>query len=271
VVAHQPPADLERAEVAGDHDHSAPVRTRGLHVFQALDDKTAPHRSDRPPPGPRELEQADAQRGEVFPQQRLAPGRVQPGKAQLEIARRDLAPVAGQHAQRGAQAAPDRALPHPGQVRDQRHQADAQPCRPVARRQRRWRKRGVCGHARIVVGWRRPQPERWSRRGGYLAQGMTAISPVASCALRIAVASFTRSCAFPIPDSRFPAILSPMPTADTTERLLRGLYSTALYLLVPVTVYHLIWRGFRQEAYFERWSERYARYATPAAPTPIWV
>src|SRR5690606_12741924 len=97
------------------------------------------------------------------------------------------------------------------------------------------------------------------------------ISPVASCALRIAVASFTRSCAFPIPDSRFPAILSPMPTADTTERLLRGLYSTALYLLVPVTVYHLIWRGFRQEAYFERWSERYAHYATPAAPTPIWV
>ncbi|TWG89962.1 3-deoxy-D-manno-octulosonic-acid transferase [Luteimonas sp. J16] len=59
--------------------------------------------------------------------------------------------------------------------------------------------------------------------------------------------------------------------ADTTERLLRGLYSTALYLLVPATVYHLIWRGFRQEAYLERWSERYARYADPAAPTPVWV
>lgn len=59
--------------------------------------------------------------------------------------------------------------------------------------------------------------------------------------------------------------------ADTTERLLRGLYSAALYLLVPVTVYHLIWRGFRQEAYFERWSERYARYAGQAPPTPIWV
>jgi 3-deoxy-D-manno-octulosonic-acid transferase len=59
--------------------------------------------------------------------------------------------------------------------------------------------------------------------------------------------------------------------ADTTERLLRGLYSAALYLLVPVTVYHLIWRGFRQEAYFERWSERYARYAGPAPPPPIWV
>lgn len=62
-----------------------------------------------------------------------------------------------------------------------------------------------------------------------------------------------------------------MPAADKTERLLRGLYSAALYLLLPVTVYHLIWRGFRQEAYFERWSERYARYATPARDTPVWV
>ena len=62
-----------------------------------------------------------------------------------------------------------------------------------------------------------------------------------------------------------------MPAADKTERLLRGLYSAALYLLVPVTVYHLIWRGFRQEAYFERWSERYARYAIPARDTPVWV
>ncbi len=63
--------------------------------------------------------------------------------------------------------------------------------------------------------------------------------------------------------------------ADLTERLLRGLYSAVLYLLVPVTVYHLIWRGFRQDAYFERWSERYARYGSAAAGaptrTPIWV
>ncbi len=62
-----------------------------------------------------------------------------------------------------------------------------------------------------------------------------------------------------------------MPAADNTERLLRGLYSAVLYVLVPVTVYHLIWRGFRQEAYFERWSERYARYAAPARETPVWV
>ncbi len=59
--------------------------------------------------------------------------------------------------------------------------------------------------------------------------------------------------------------------AETTERLLRGLYSAVLYLLVPVTVYHLIWRGFRQPAYFERWSERYARYPGPPLETPVWV
>ena len=59
--------------------------------------------------------------------------------------------------------------------------------------------------------------------------------------------------------------------ADLTERVLRGLYSAALYLLVPVTLYHLVWRGFRQRAYFQRWDERYANYppATPAAP--LWL
>lgn len=59
--------------------------------------------------------------------------------------------------------------------------------------------------------------------------------------------------------------------ADLTERLLRGLYSAALYMLAPVTIYHLVWRGFRQPAYFERWSERYARYPTPPVETPVWV
>jgi 3-deoxy-D-manno-octulosonic-acid transferase len=58
----------------------------------------------------------------------------------------------------------------------------------------------------------------------------------------------------------------------TAERVLRGLYSTALYLLVPITVYHLIWRGFRQREYFLRWNERYAAYgdATPH-PATVWV
>lgn len=58
---------------------------------------------------------------------------------------------------------------------------------------------------------------------------------------------------------------------DPIEHLLRGLYSAVLYLLVPVTIYHLIWRGFRQPEYFQRWNERYATYgATPHADT-VWV
>lgn len=56
-----------------------------------------------------------------------------------------------------------------------------------------------------------------------------------------------------------------------TERLLRGLYSAALYVLVPVTVYHLIWRGFRQVEYLHRWGERYASYADEPHRATLWV
>lgn len=60
--------------------------------------------------------------------------------------------------------------------------------------------------------------------------------------------------------------------ADPIERVLRGLYSAALYLLLPVTLYHLIWRSFRQGEYLERWSERYAVYGNaPPHDATIWV
>ena len=59
--------------------------------------------------------------------------------------------------------------------------------------------------------------------------------------------------------------------ADFTERVLRGLYSAALYVLVPITLYHLIWRGFRQRAYFHRWSERYANYPQQGSSAPLWL
>ena len=59
--------------------------------------------------------------------------------------------------------------------------------------------------------------------------------------------------------------------ADSFERLLRGLYSAALYLLLPVTVYHLIWRGFRQGDYLLRWNERYAVYGEDMPPVDAWV
>ena len=84
-------------------------------------------------------------------------------------------------------------------------------------------------------------------------------------------------------------MLSPMqpdPLERSQEHLLRGLYSAALYLLVPITVYHLIWRGFRQREYLLRWNERYAIYpdasradmpsndagaSAPPRPVTVWV
>ena len=58
---------------------------------------------------------------------------------------------------------------------------------------------------------------------------------------------------------------------DAIERILRRLYSAVLYVLVPITVYHLIWRGFRQREYFQRWNERYASYASTGQSAPVWV
>ena len=58
---------------------------------------------------------------------------------------------------------------------------------------------------------------------------------------------------------------------DPVELLLRGLYSALLYLLLPVTVYHLVWRGFRVREYFQRWDERYASYPDGSARPCVWL
>lgn len=58
---------------------------------------------------------------------------------------------------------------------------------------------------------------------------------------------------------------------DATERLLRALYSAVLYVLTPITVYHLIWRGFRFREYFQRWNERYASYDAAPEPVDVWL
>lgn len=55
------------------------------------------------------------------------------------------------------------------------------------------------------------------------------------------------------------------------EILLRGLYSALLYLLLPVTVYHLMWRGLRVREYFQRWGERYALYDRVDGHPRVWL
>lgn len=58
---------------------------------------------------------------------------------------------------------------------------------------------------------------------------------------------------------------------DLTEVALRGVYSTLLYLLLPATVYHLIWRGVRVREYFQRWGERYASYSRIRNRPCVWL
>lgn len=58
---------------------------------------------------------------------------------------------------------------------------------------------------------------------------------------------------------------------DPVEWLLRGLYSAVLYLLLPITVYHLVWRGFRVREYFQRWDERYASYPGASCRPRVWL
>ena len=58
---------------------------------------------------------------------------------------------------------------------------------------------------------------------------------------------------------------------DPVELLLRGLDSAVLYLLLPITVYHLVWRGFRVREYFKRWDERYASYPESGGQPRVWL
>lgn len=58
---------------------------------------------------------------------------------------------------------------------------------------------------------------------------------------------------------------------DPVEWILRGLYSAVLYLLLPITVYHLVWRGFRVREYFRRWDERYASYPDSSCQPRVWL
>jgi 3-deoxy-D-manno-octulosonic-acid transferase len=55
------------------------------------------------------------------------------------------------------------------------------------------------------------------------------------------------------------------------QRLLRILYSVVMYALVPVMLYHLVWRGLRDRNYFRRWSERFGWYSGPGLRESLWV
>lgn len=55
---------------------------------------------------------------------------------------------------------------------------------------------------------------------------------------------------------------------------MRTLYSLLLYLLTPLILLRLAWRGLKAPAYWRRWAERFGYYAMPARPAGrplIWL
>lgn len=56
------------------------------------------------------------------------------------------------------------------------------------------------------------------------------------------------------------------------QRLERRIYSLVMYLLVPVILWRLAWRGVSQRDYFRRWNERFGFFAARSgADGAIWV
>jgi 3-deoxy-D-manno-octulosonic-acid transferase len=55
------------------------------------------------------------------------------------------------------------------------------------------------------------------------------------------------------------------------DRLLLAAYSLAMTLLLPTTLYHLVWRGLRQKEYLQRWDERFAFYPSSESPGCVWL
>ncbi|MEO8002657.1 MAG: lipid IV(A) 3-deoxy-D-manno-octulosonic acid transferase [Arenimonas sp.] len=55
------------------------------------------------------------------------------------------------------------------------------------------------------------------------------------------------------------------------QRISLAVYSLVMYALTPLTLIHLVSRGFNQREYFKRWSERFAMYRAPAMAPCIWL
>jgi len=51
----------------------------------------------------------------------------------------------------------------------------------------------------------------------------------------------------------------------------RYIYSLGMYLMSPVILYRLAWRGIRYREYLERWPERFGYFPDPGVRDSIWV
>ncbi len=55
------------------------------------------------------------------------------------------------------------------------------------------------------------------------------------------------------------------------QRMSRIRYTALLYLLLPLTLLRLLWRGIRQPDYRQRWGERLGFYGGEERPVRIWI
>ena len=53
--------------------------------------------------------------------------------------------------------------------------------------------------------------------------------------------------------------------------LLRAFYTLVMYLLTPVILYRLAWRGIGYRDYWGRWRERFGFFADPKLSDTIWI
>lgn len=60
-------------------------------------------------------------------------------------------------------------------------------------------------------------------------------------------------------------------TPTLLQRISLAAYSFAMYVLTPLTLIHLVFRGVNQRDYFRRWSERFAMYREPAKAPCLWL
>lgn len=53
--------------------------------------------------------------------------------------------------------------------------------------------------------------------------------------------------------------------------MLHRVYSLLLWLLLPVMIVRLLWRGLRSPGYLERWTERIGYWPQPPRPADVWI
>jgi 3-deoxy-D-manno-octulosonic-acid transferase len=62
-----------------------------------------------------------------------------------------------------------------------------------------------------------------------------------------------------------------MSTVTRGSRMIRGLYTVLLYLLLPLVLLRLLWRSIRAPAYRQRWFERLGFFTPPHGWGGLWI